>query len=355
MIFLVFVTYRKPYKDSMNNLFAVTCQVTLFATLMCGLLVKLEVPIAGTVYDIELESEIISWIVISIVSLTMAFGLFALVREAALSQDAWRKEADRQKAHTAMAQESARRLLKRQNTQHALLASAAMTGDDEEAGDAEAEEEGWIAEEGVQLKQLTHEQEELVIRVFVDADDNGSGTIEDDELENIGYELGEPLSMAELLMVFTLLDHNSDGSIEFRHFTDWWRNRLPQPKDGMGSSVAVVMVDTESDVLSVVASVVSAEDAAVEALRPSEPPPLVGEAVEDAERDPTATTSSSSPPKKKKRVKRKKSSKKVAPAPLAEEPALTPVVVDGPAIDPSAVKEAHELPGPPTVDSGEAV
>jgi Ca2+-binding EF-hand superfamily protein len=49
---------------------------------------------------------------------------------------------------------------------------------------------------------------------------NGSGTIEDDELENIGYELGEPLSMAELLMVFTLLDHNSDGSIEFRHFTD---------------------------------------------------------------------------------------------------------------------------------------
>jgi phosphate/sulfate permease len=134
-------------------------------------LVKLEVPIAGTVYDIEVESEIISWIVISIVSLTMAFGLFALVREAALSQDAWRKEADRQKAHTAMAQESARRLLKRQNTQHALLASAAMTGDDEEAGDAEAEEEGWIAEEGVQLKQLTHEQEELVIRVFVDADD----------------------------------------------------------------------------------------------------------------------------------------------------------------------------------------
>jgi Ca2+-binding EF-hand superfamily protein len=48
--------------------------------------------------------------------------------------------------------------------------------------------------------------------------DNGSGTMEIEELEQIAIELGEPLTSRELDLIMNLTDADDDGSVEFNDF-----------------------------------------------------------------------------------------------------------------------------------------
>jgi calmodulin len=57
------------------------------------------------------------------------------------------------------------------------------------------------------------------MKIFNDCDDNGSGTIEIEELEVISDKLGEPLTQEEMEDIMNLLDDDDDGSVEFDAFT----------------------------------------------------------------------------------------------------------------------------------------
>jgi hypothetical protein len=80
------------------------------------------------------------------------------------------------------------------------------------------------AEKEEDVLQLSHAQEDQIIRIFNDCDSDGSGTIEIDELEAICEGVNNHLTMDEMNLIMEQLDMTGNGeSVEFDDFIRWWQ------------------------------------------------------------------------------------------------------------------------------------
>jgi hypothetical protein len=221
--YAMFTTAMRPYRGDGNNPLAVWCQVQLCITIVCGLLIKLEVPISALDYDPETEAELITWIVIVSSLVIIVFGLFELWHEALNSRSRWVLDRQRRDRHTRMFRRAASRtqllvesideskVIKREGSSRMILPPEAEPGmllgrdkEDKTHKEIREEEEGydqekdfardrwqtqfkenkiadddlepWVKERRVHadLKPLTQEQEAEIIRIFNDCDDNGT-------------------------------------------------------------------------------------------------------------------------------------------------------------------------------------
>jgi hypothetical protein len=358
--YLVQMCTLQPYRGSHNNEFAIMCQLQLYITVTCGLMIHLEVPIFGdddVKGDVQLDQTIISAVIIGTACTTLFYGVVVLLVEAVRSRDAWHAEQQRQKMHTYLTQASARA---------AELASesgkdmkddgglAAMIDDDDGLGEQDDEEENWLTEAnalGV-LKPLTAEQEEHIVRMFLDCDDNGSGTIEPDELREIAIQMEEPLSQTEIDEIFQLLDVEDTGSLEFVVFINWWKARVPErtrpiePQADLASKTAFALAGTAgpSETAVLVTPPVTSEPLPVTV---PEPVSVPVKAVETKEAEAliappeggseAASGEESGPKKKKKKIKKIK--KKATSAALEPD---TSVVVEAPAVVEVGVEDVAE-------------
>jgi hypothetical protein len=107
--YLIQMTWLKPYRGIMNNEFAVIAQAQLVGTLICALLIKLRVPIVGNEYDVDVESEIMTYLVICTSMAVTAYGLFALFKEGTTFKRRWYEEQARAIKHAALSRASARK------------------------------------------------------------------------------------------------------------------------------------------------------------------------------------------------------------------------------------------------------
>eukprot|EP00499_Haloplacidia_sp_CaronLabIsolate_P006191 CAMPEP_0196780696 /NCGR_PEP_ID=MMETSP1104-20130614/8450_1 /TAXON_ID=33652 /ORGANISM="Cafeteria sp., Strain Caron Lab Isolate" /LENGTH=79 /DNA_ID=CAMNT_0042150911 /DNA_START=12 /DNA_END=251 /DNA_ORIENTATION=- len=71
---------------------------------------------------------------------------------------------------------------------------------------------------------LSREQEEEIKKVFMDYDEDGSGTIDLSELQMLASDLGEVLSPEELVEVMRILDTDGSGVVEYAEFIEWWKS-----------------------------------------------------------------------------------------------------------------------------------
>jgi hypothetical protein len=238
--YAMLTAYIKPYVGTRNNPYAVLAQGQLSLTLLCGMLIKLELPIIGQDYNWEEESEIITWVVIVSSLSALAYGLFALMLEAKGAQARFIEEALRRRQHTILFRKTSQRSLNRMASGRT---DASSSSSDDEAltiessrgdaatkrqlarliGDGGARKKETVKKRKGGKKGLTREQEEQLTRFFNDADDNGNGTVEYDEMRLITEMLSEPLGDDELDAIMSLLDPHNTGSIPFPKFIAWWK------------------------------------------------------------------------------------------------------------------------------------
>jgi hypothetical protein len=98
---------------------------------------------------------------------------------------------------------------------------------EEEANRAAKEEEQRKAQEEAAAveaeKQAKFEEEKSRIKErFDQADVDGGGTLDSEELREVCADLGLVLDDDELEAALAILDENGDGDISFEEFCDWW-------------------------------------------------------------------------------------------------------------------------------------
>jgi hypothetical protein len=246
--YLMQMTYLLPYRGDNNNELAILCQAQLCLSLVCGIMIQLRVPVSDAVYSMHEEHDIITGIVAMSHLATCSFGIYALIREGILSRQHWYEEQERVKRQMMMSRSAIRRTMRMTpqpgsaasvvdlSSDEDVEAATGAVGDHDSGSASEGEEQTDGEEEVVLLRALSHEQEEFIRIIFEDCDDNGSGTIEIDELHEIALRLGEPLSGEELEKIMSLLDTSGGGSVEWSVFMPGWRKMLP----GRGRSGSVI-------------------------------------------------------------------------------------------------------------------
>jgi Ca2+-binding EF-hand superfamily protein len=72
------------------------------------------------------------------------------------------------------------------------------------------------------MSNLSNEEIERIKSIFNQFDKNNNGTIEKTELKTLSIALNTPLSHAELIDFFKLIDENNNGIISWDEFIHYW-------------------------------------------------------------------------------------------------------------------------------------
>lgn len=78
-------------------------------------------------------------------------------------------------------------------------------------------------------KDLTEEQTEVIRKAFNMYDTDGSGSIEERELQQVMKALGFPAKTAEVKEMLKELDEDKSGTVEFSEFLNKMKEKIVQP------------------------------------------------------------------------------------------------------------------------------
>ena len=81
------------------------------------------------------------------------------------------------------------------------------------------------------------DEETMAELLFSEIDEDGSGTLERDEIDALAKQLGRPLSSDELDAAMAEMDADGGGDVDFPEFLEWYKRSQqvrPHPNLALG-------------------------------------------------------------------------------------------------------------------------